>query len=255
MHPTLDGNWFDKDGIADIELLLKEMEEAHVAAALAVGLGGIGSYEEEKYIDFVTSRSRALVPIAYLSPGTLRKETIRPRLTRISEMGYKGVKLHPRIGGFDFAETRLPYIVQAANDLNLRVLLCTYNYSRCYSKGLNIESLFELLSQIPDEEILLMHGGAVRILELAEICRHFPRAVIDLSFTFLKYEDSSIDLDLCFLFREFDRRIVLGSDFPEFKLTSMRSKFNRLVEALAEDKARRIAYKNLLSLFSGVNIA
>ena len=87
------------------------------------------------------------------------------------------------------------------------------------------------------------------MLELAEVARSFPSLLLDLSFTLCKYEGSSVDADLRFLFRRFDRRICVGSDDPEFSLGDLRRRFDELSEGLDEGRRERIGWGNLAQLF------
>jgi len=69
--------------------------------------------------------------------------------------------------------------------------------------------------------------------------------LLDLSFTLCKYEGSSIDLDIRYLFEKFDRRICIGSDSPEFDLSKLRQRFNQLTEGLDIVKKKNIGFQNL----------
>ena len=62
--------------------------------------------------------------------------------------------------------------------------------------------------------MVLLHGGDVQLLRYAELVRFNANLILDLSLTIMKYAGSSLDADLSFLFREFDRRICIGSDHP-----------------------------------------
>jgi hypothetical protein len=82
-------------------------------------------------------------------------------------------------------------------------------------------------------------------MEFSELVRHFPNALLDLSFTILKYAGSSVDLDLEYLFTKFDRRICIGSDFPEFNLSDLRFRFDELSKNCTELQSNNIAFQNL----------
>jgi hypothetical protein len=60
-----------------------------------------------------------------------------------------------------------------------------------------------------------------------------------------KYKGSSVDLDVRFLFENFDRRICIGSDSPEFSLDVMRERFDFFAHGLPGEKIRNIANLNL----------
>jgi len=65
--------------------------------------------------------------------------------------------------------------------------------------------------------------------------------------TIMKYAGSSLDADLSFLFREFDRRICIGSDHPEYSHQDLRTRFEGFASAIARDKAENIAFRNIMA--------
>ncbi|MBQ9417291.1 MAG: amidohydrolase family protein [Bacteroidales bacterium] len=252
-HPTLDGNWIMPryEGNAHIDDLLCEMNAYNVSHAFAVGMQGIGAYNEDAYINFIRERSNgSLFPIAYLPfDATADATAIKHHLSAIKRKGYVGVKIHPRISNLYLDNPLLPQAIDDANELGLAVLLCTYLYSPAQSYHINdIANIGELLTKIDTQsKVVLLHGGTIRLLEMMEIVRAFPNALLDLSFTLCKYAGSSLDLDLQFLFKTFDRRICIGSDYPEISLKSLRARFEQFADGLAPEKAENIAYKNLFT--------
>lgn len=51
-HPTLNGNWLHPryDGQAKADDMLKQMNNENICGAFAVGMKGIGDYNEDKYV-------------------------------------------------------------------------------------------------------------------------------------------------------------------------------------------------------------
>jgi predicted TIM-barrel fold metal-dependent hydrolase len=90
-----------------------------------------------------------------------------------------------------------------------------------------------------------MHGGTVRLLETIEIVRSYNNVLLDLSFTICKYNGSSLDMDIQFAFDTYDRRICIGSDFPEFSPRDLRERFIFFSNAIPHEKAENIAYRNI----------
>jgi len=249
MHPTLNGDWIGahKKNTNSIDSLKLEMAQNNISKGFAVGMGGIGGYDEVAYIAFINAATDALIPIAFFDVNANNSiKDIQSKLLFLKKIGYRGIKLHPRIGRFNLNHPLLPSIVKQANDLGLVVLFCTYFYSNATLSCMNNFSLFaSLMEKIPSEKIILMHGGGVRLMEFSELVRHFPNALLDLSFTVLKYAGSSIDLDLEFLFTKFDSRICIGSDSPEFKLSDLRIRFDKLSQNCTELQANNIGHLNL----------
>jgi predicted TIM-barrel fold metal-dependent hydrolase len=253
-HPTIDGNWIlpRYPQCASVENLKEQMALNNIKAAFAVGLKGIGGYEEDKFVRLIkTDGENKLYPVAFFEfDSGDTASTIDSKLKSIKEKGYFGIKLHPRIGCFLLDNPVLPHVIDSAHESGLIVFLCTYFYSNKQSVSINnIDNLGNLLLRVsPQSQIILLHGGCVRLLETAEIARVFPNVLLDLSFTLCKYEGSSVDMDIKYLFDKFDRRICVGSDHPSISLSQLRQRFDFFSRNTEEDKIRNIAFKNIEKL-------
>ena len=256
-HPTLDGNWImpKYPACAGIRELLVEMHQYHICGAFAVGMRGLGNYDEDTFIQMIkSSQNSNLFPIAFYVFVQKNREIIYNDLLNIKNKGYVGIKLHPRMGGFTMEDELLHYVIDIANELGLVVLLCTYFYSnQIESSKNNINSLIEMLTRIKsNSRVILLHGGGVRLLEMMEVVRAFPNTLLDLSLTMCKYAGSSLDMDIQFLFTHFDRRVCVGTDYPEISHKQLRERFDYFASNTTREKAENIAYKNIIN-FSGIN--
>ena len=257
-HPTLDGNWIMPrySNCAHLDNLLEQMKTADIHWGFAVGMDGIGSYSEDNFIKEINKKGNgSLFPIAFFPLLHKSHSELIKHLIAIKSKGYVGIKLHPRIGHFLLDDESLPFVIDKANELGLTVLLCTYFYSnRLSTKTNNIDILGDMLLHVNDSsKVILLHGGGVRLLDTMEIVRAFPNTLLDLSLTLCKYAGSSLDIDIQFLFQKFDRRICIGSDYPEISLSSLRERFEYFSQNTTQEKAENIAFKNILS-FTGLNV-
>lgn len=246
-HPTIDGNWIlpKHPNIAGAEVLKSQMIEANVKWTFAVGMYEIGSYSEKEYILHIKKHfDEDVYPIAFYTPNNPDITDVICNLKKIKDLGYYGIKLHPRISNF-YPDEHIANIIKIANDFQLLVMLCTYNYGKNSANKIVPETWMELLSKTENSKIILLHSGAVRLMEYMEIARAFPNILLDLSFTFCKYKESSLDMDIKFMFNNFDKRICVGSDFPEFSLPEMRQRFEFFSKDIAPEKAENIAFKNI----------
>ena len=90
-----------------------------------------------------------------------------------------------------------------------------------------------------------MHGFDVSVLKAHSIVRHNQFLTLDLSMTILKYDGSSVDNDISFLFENFDRRICIGSDYPEWNFGKLEKKLKKLGDSLSYEKLKNIYYGNV----------
>ena len=66
----------------------------------------------------------------------------------------------------------------------------------------------------------------------------------------MKYEKSSIDNDIRYLFNYFDQKITLGSDFPEWNYDKFIKRIKFFSKNLSLKKKQNIYYKNIIKFLS-----
>lgn len=244
-HPTLTGRWLKSGYDAGFNTLAEQMAANGVERACAVGLDGVENYEHEAFL----SKCRAypkLFPVAGLNPE--KCGCVSEKIASLREMGYRAVKLHPRFSGLIYSRpAAIIETIECAHANGMPVFLCTYHFTNAknFPEEDQLVSLSRIIARVPDARIVLLHGGSIELLRYAEFARSNPNILIDLSFTLEKYEGSSIDLDIAYLFRTFDRRISIGSDFPEFSLATLRRRFEQFANQITGEKAENIAFRNL----------
>ena len=243
-HPTLTGRWLASGKDASFEALAASLHSAGYAGAAAVGISGVEGYADTPFIE-QCRRYRGLVPVAGFNPG--HEGSVGVELQRLRGLGYGAIKIHPRFTGMDISGTALGEALAAASELELVVFLCTYMH--CGIERYPVEdpffALVRALKAAPNARVVLLHGGDVQVLRYAELARFNPNLILDLSMTIMKYEGSSLDADLHFLLRHFDRRICIGSDHPEYGHAELRARFEELGRGIGGEKAENIAFRNI----------
>src|SRR5262249_31792163 len=155
---------------------------------------------------------------------------------------------HPRFSRWQCDPASLGAVLSEAARLELVVFYCTYWHSRI--ETLPDQDPFLMLTgalkAAPSCKVVLLHGGTVNLLSYAELVRFKENLILDLSLTIMKYERSSIDRDIDFLFHRFDRRICIGSDHPEYSHAQLRTRFEHFSHDLPEEKAANIGHRNIM---------
>ena len=252
-HPTLDGTWIRgvacKNTLRELEA---EMAAHNIEWACAVGMKDIGGYALEAYADHIRSASQKLFPVAYydFNEADTAREIDR-QLNDISRCRYSAIKIHPGFSRIDLRSPGLRAVLCEAGSRGLPVLLCTFLHRQPYlATPRSYLDFSPLLSDLPESaKIILVHGGDVNVLGLMEIVRPYPNVLLDLSFTLCRYEGSSLDLDIRYLFQNFDQRICVGSDNPQFNLAQFRRRFDELSAGLDLAKGMNAAHRNLQLFF------
>lgn len=257
-HPTPDGTWLDArfNGFSTADELRRQMDAAEIANVMAVGMGkGVGGYCELKYAEWVRAEISAAYPVAYCNPMECvsSRESMTRHFRSVKHAGYVGIKLHPRMGNFKFCDSQVADVICAAKDAGLFSMICTYGFgNKTEYSEISAHGLMTLLNALEnDVRLILLHGGLTNILEWSEALRSRPNVLLDLSFTLLRFEGSSLDLDIQFLFNTFDQRICVGSDHPQYSLLELRRRFDHFAGSVSLQKAQNIGYANLRNFLDG----
>lgn len=249
-HPTITGNWLGRyKGQCTFEELCYDLKKNNFIGACAIGMADIEDYSHEAFIRHCHPY-RQLIPIAGFNPK--RSEHIANELSHIKQLGYRGIKIHPRFSKLIHPHFDLTQTLQIAAQLNLVVFYCTYMHCQLesYPTSDPFYHLVNLLKQVPQVKMVLVHGGDIQVLRYAELVRFNPNLLLDLSLTLMKYEGSSVDADLRFLFQKFDRRICIGTDYPEYSPQQVRKRYNLFATDLTIDKKENIAHRNIVQFLS-----
>ena len=245
-HPTVSGTWLDKkDYNASIEKLVNELKKSPFTHAFAVGLPNMDGYSNRMFFNMCDEYDE-LIPIAGLDVNQDLDLVMRD-LEEIVDEGFNGIKIHPRFSYMNYEKNYLDIIFKYAAENELVVFYCTYPHCSApnYPEVDPFYSLVKVINQNPHTKLILVHGGVTDILKYAELARFNDNILLDLSLTIMNYPDSSIDSDLKFLFNNFDRKITIGTDWPEYKHKDVYERVLHFSKGVSQDKLDNIFYKNI----------
>jgi predicted TIM-barrel fold metal-dependent hydrolase len=247
VHVTRDGRWFGSDCDAGYDRLVAELDRGGVDRACLVGLAGV--VDNEYVLECARRADGRLVPVAGINPaapGSDGAEAVRAAVRD----GFAGIKLHPRLHGYDPLDGRCLDAIRAAAASGLVVFLDTL----FRQPGVNTINAADAIDRIAaacgGARVVLLHGGGPALLALTEVVRAHRSLVLDLSFTILHYAGSSLDADIRWTMRRLDQRLVLGSDMPEYTPAEAFARARELAGDLADDQWANIAHGNLCRLFA-----
>jgi predicted TIM-barrel fold metal-dependent hydrolase len=224
------------------------MDQAGCARACVVAIADF--IPNADVVAFTREHRRRLIPIGSINPAKYTSETdVSAAVEELASSGCAGLKLHPRLNGFDPRDRLCIVAIRAAAQYGLVVYLDTLFRQPAAAMPSAPEIVDDLAHSCPDGPIVLLHGGGASLLEMSEVVRMHPRLVLDVSHTLLRYAGSSLDLDLRFVFQTLDRRLVLGSDFPEYTPQQAVDRFEALAAGVGPEKRANILFNNLVRLF------
>jgi predicted TIM-barrel fold metal-dependent hydrolase len=245
-HVTRDGSWIgERTFDASLRRLIADLDEAGAHRALLVA---IAEYvDNDVIIESARAHPARLVPIAGLNPHVLSTtRRVQAVVKQIKAQGFAGIKLHPRMNGYDPLEDKCIAAIEAAGDEGLVVLLDTLFRRKGLATRHAPDIIDHLAAACPDTRILLLHGTGPTMMELYEIVRCNDNLMLDLSFTIMRYRGSSrLDADMNYLFKSTDQLITIGSDFPEYTPKQVLQRFEELAVGVEPQRKENIAWRNL----------
>lgn len=192
-----------------------------------------------------------LTPVApWRSVGPRR---VGRNVQSLARLGYRAIKVHPRLGGPALGSREFRSIAQASHDNGCVLFVCTYPLGRA-GQGLGDSLLADLevaVAAAPATRMVLLHGGAVDLLRYIEFCRANEHLLLDLSWTLMKYAKSSIDEDLAYAFSSFDSRVCVGTDYPWYSPSEVLDRLGPMLRDLDAVKRSNILHANIEDYLAG----
>ena len=113
----------------------------------------------------------------------------------------------------------------------LTILWCSFDSWEKEANEMNqINLLAKLFNLTKQNTKIIMHGGGLNLLKYYEKFRFTENIFIDLSYTMEHYIQTTLKKDMIFIFKNFDKRILVGSDFPSFSLKQFKTCLNKLIK-------------------------
>jgi predicted TIM-barrel fold metal-dependent hydrolase len=255
-HVTRDGSWFgERHHDASLDRLVREMDQSGCYRACLVAIADY--MDNQIVIESARAHPQRFVPIAGLNPHTMATtRRVEVALRQIKAQGYAGIKLHPRLNGYDPLDAKCIAAIDVAGELGLVVLLDTLFRRKGLATRHAPDVIDALVSACPDTRMLLLHGTGPTMMDLYEIVRCNDHLLLDLSFTLMRYRGNArLDADMNFLFRSTDQLVTIGSDFPEYDQASTLKRFAELSVGAEAQRLENITHRNLERLFDGFAVA
>jgi predicted TIM-barrel fold metal-dependent hydrolase len=248
-HITEDGKWFNSQLTANAQTLLKQMDSAGVDKAVLVPFHGITS--NDYIINTVSQYPDRFIAGCSINPVQQTKADIKVELTRLADNEVRICKLHNRLHKYEPSNNLVYDFLELNEGLEkpMIISICGILANKNISPELTpVQHFHKLTSSFPNTIFIIMHAAGTHALSLYEAVKDNPNVYLDLSFTISKYKGSSVDFDIAFLIEKFDRRLIWGSDFPEFNVEQSLIDFNKLATTVADSKKRNILSSNLLTI-------
>ena len=250
-HVTHDGSWMgERHCDASLATLLADMRAGNVRRACLVSIAGY--VDNEVILASARAHPDLFVPIAGLNPvqlPTMRR--VEAAVAAIAKQGFAGIKLHPRLNGYDPLDPKCIATIDIAAKHGLVILLDTLFRRRGLATRHAPDVIDRIVEACPETKIVLLHATGTTMLDMYEIVRANDHLILDFSFTMMRYRGSRrLDEDMNFLLRTTDQLISIGSDFPEYSPQATMQRFAELAEGVEPHRVANITGGNLDRLFA-----
>ena len=254
-HVTRDGSWMgERTYDASLPRLIAAMQNGGAARACLVSIADY--VDNEVILESARANPELFVPIAGVNPRvlpTLRR--VEAVVAQIAAPGFAGIKLHPRLNGYDPLDAKCIAAIEAAGQYGLVIFLDTLFRRKGLATTHAPDVIDHLAAACPETRMVLLHATGTTMLDMYEIVRANDNLVLDFSFTIMRYRGNSrLDADMNYLFRTTDQLISIGSDFPEYTPVEVLGRFDELAAGVEPHRIENITHRNLERLFAGYQV-
>ena len=252
-HPTCDGQWTQgRTGVTHAELAA-DLSANDWDAALAIGLPDVGSYNHDVFMDLCLPHP-SLIPVAALTTHH-SGPALDADLDEILEVGYRIVKIHPRLLGYEHTMAALPILVGECVARGLAVALCTYpEYKSDLDPDEARRQMAEAIATHPEGHFITMHSGMLDPAPFAQLAIDNPRILLDFSMSLAKYRDE-VRAKLLDIAASNPSAISLGSDGPEWSYAQVRAALEDVEADLGVPATNGFAGANLQAWLAEIGAA
>lgn len=166
------------------------------------------------------------------------------------ELGFRGLKLHPRIQRYRPDDVGCVAVVRRAGDLGMPVLLDCFPDGDWLMAGLSVLQYATLAREAPGTKVIVAHAAGHHCLDLLMLAKRVKNLWFDISYSLLYYKSPVIDSLFYSMKSMRYERVLFGTDYPDRPLkASVESSlelFNRF--GVVGEERDKILWKNALKL-------
>ncbi len=164
--------------------------------------------------------SKAILPFdrikAFINVDPFSKDANEVLKSGIEELGFIGLKLHPRLQEFKVDDPMVVNLVNYAGEINVPVLIDAFPDGTHLMQGFNPLDYANLAMLAPQTKTIWAHMGGHYVIDFMMLAKRLPNIFLDCSYSLLYYQTSSVPRDMVYAMRSMKfNRIFYGSDYPD----------------------------------------
>ena len=212
-----------------IEKIKTHLEKNKISKVVLFPIAGPDPVDESVKILNLSKKYSFIIPFLRFDPNNITKK----RLEGLLELGFKGVKLHPRVQNFNPVDMKINWIFEIIKKYNIPIIFHCKSYY--FDKNSHPEKLLKLAKRHPNQ--IFVFG-------------HFAGVNKDLFKEFAKFENIYVETSIDVtpnayrevIFKHKFERLIFGTDFPysfgEIELLKLK------MAKLPEKMNNKILYEN-----------
>lgn len=252
-HPTVSGAWLDGRPGVTHPALAADLRRHGYSGALAIGLPGVGDYSHEAFWE-ACSPQPELIPVAALTT-VVSEQGILEELLHIRDLGFRIVKVHPRLLGYEQTLTALYTIISACRTTGLAVALCTYPEHRSSIDPDRARAMMaDALSAHRDVPAIALHAGVLDPEPFAQLLPETSGLLLDVSLSLAKYPDV-VRSRIAGIANAHPRGVALGSDGPEWSYAQIEASLADIIPVLSDPAVAGLAGEALRHWLASIDSA
>lgn len=167
----------------------------------------------------------------------------------VMDLGFIGMKLHPRLQNFKPNRKEVIDLVMYAGKLGVPVLIDAFPDGDYLHMGIQTNQYFELAKRSPNTKIIIAHFGGHHCIDFMMLAKRTPNIYFDFSFSWLYFRGSPVieSMLYCMKSMKFDR-IFYGSDYPDRGISISLDKSIEIFEKhnISKTNMDKLFYENWL---------
>lgn len=197
------------------------------------------------------SQSKRLVGMINVHPFD---EDAGSQLRRgIEELGFVGLKLHPRLQSYNIDDPRTHELIRLAGEMNVPTVIDAFPDGDWLMQGFDPLAFARLAKSCPESRMVFAHFGGHQCIDMMMLAKRLPNVWLDLSFSLLYFRGSSVVKDLLYCCESLKfNRVMYGSDYPDRSIAeSLDGSLEQFeTHGIDEQNLELLLYRNAEELFS-----
>jgi predicted TIM-barrel fold metal-dependent hydrolase len=134
----------------------------------------------------------------------------------VENLGYKGLKLHPRLQKYDIRDSRVSDLISFAGQINVPVLIDAFPDGDWLTMGFNVLDFMNLARKSSETKIIFAHFGGQHCIDFMMMAKRLPNVYFDCSYSLLYFRGSSVTQNIIYCMQSMRyEKVFYGSDYPD----------------------------------------